>query len=181
MSDREAAQTKGSVFIPTVKFLRSRKAEARARLPADLHRYLEMRLLAASWYPEADFIALLRVLVGMLPGDKQAAWEMVGERAADAHFGGPYQSFVQGGPRRVVEAFDALWRLQHDTGRWEIAVGDSSAEVRLFGFPFGSTEYGQLMTGYFRRILEMSGARAGVCSLMHCNAESGHWRLQWSA
>jgi hypothetical protein len=121
------------------------------------------------------------VLVGMLPGETKAVWEMVGERAAETHFSGPYQPFVQGGPRRVVDAFDALWRLQHDTGRWEIEVGDSSAEARLDAFPFASPEYGYLMTGYFRRILAMSGARAGVCSLVRCGAESGHWHLQWSA
>jgi uncharacterized protein YjbJ (UPF0337 family) len=180
MSDRPAGQTKGSVLIPTVKFLRSRKVEARALLPAELHNYLERRILVGSWYPEADFVRLLRVLVDMLAGDKQATWEMVGERAADAHFSGPYAPFIKQGARRVLESFGDIWRLQHDTGRWEIAFDGDSADARVYEFPFGSTEYGQLMAGYFRRVLTMTGARSSACSLVHCDASLGHWRLRWS-
>jgi hypothetical protein len=177
---QSVAQTKGSVLIPTVKFLRSRRDEARALLPADLHKYLEQRILAANWYPEADFVTLLRVLVSMLPGQSRETWEMVGEQAAESHFAGAYQPFIQRGTRRVVESFDALWHLQHDTGRWEIVLDQDSAEARLTGFSFGSTGYGHLMSGYFRRILAISGARSSACSLVHCDATSGHWRLQWA-
>jgi hypothetical protein len=155
--DLPAPQTKGSVFIPTVKFLRSHRDHSRALLSPHLHKYLEQRILAASWYPEADFVALLDVLVSMA-----------------------YQPFIQRGARRVVESFDALWHLQHDTGRWEMVLGDGSADARLFEFAFGSSEYGQLMSGYFRRILVMSGASSSACSLVHCDPTSGHWRLQWS-
>jgi hypothetical protein len=174
-------QTKGTAYIPTVKFLRSRKEQARALLAPELHRYLQERILASSWYPEDDLLALLRVLVRMMPGEARQAWESIGERAAEAHFAGPFEVFIRGGPRHVVESFEALWQLQHDSGRWTVSLvaGEPRGEAHIYDFAVGMPEYGPLMTGYARRVLLMAGARSAHCELLTADAATATWRLSW--
>jgi hypothetical protein len=169
-------------YIPTVKFLRSRKEQARAMLPPELHKYLHERILASSRYPEDDLVGLLRVLVRLLPGDERAAWESIGERAAETHFAGPFEVFIRGGPRHVVESFEALWRLQHDTGRWTVSLlpDQPCGEAHLYDFAVGMPEYGPLMTGYSRRVLRMAGARSTDCELLRSDASTATWRLAWT-
>ena len=180
MQAAPAPQTKGSNLIPSVKFLRSRKERARARLPADLHGYLESRILPSSWYPQADLTRMMRVILELVPGEPRAVWESFGEVAAEAHCAGAYKGFFDRGPRRLLESYDALWKLQNDSGRWRIELGAGNvADARLFDFPAGMPEYGNLMVGYFRRVLALSGAAEPGCTLLDCDAASGHWRLSW--
>jgi hypothetical protein len=177
---RVAAQSKGTLFIPAVKALRARKDDARAVVPPELHEYLAGRILPASWYPEDDLLHLLRALARIISRESTETWEMFGEQAAEAHCTGPYEGFVRYGPRRLLEAYDALWRLQHSTGRWQIAIAEEdAADAQILDFPVGMPEYGNLMVGYFRRMLTRSGARWAACTLLEADAESGRWRLQW--
>jgi hypothetical protein len=175
-------QTKGTTYVPTVKFLRSRKEQARALLPPELHRYLQERILPSSWYPEDDLVTLLRVLVRLLPGDPRQSWESIGARAAENQFGGPFEVFLRGGLRHVVESFGALWQLQHDSGRWTVTLSpdEPRGEAQLHDFAVGMPEYGPLMTGYSRRVLLMAGARTADCELVRSDASSATWRLGWT-
>lgn len=174
-------QAKGTNLIPAVKFLRAHKDRALARLPAELHVYLEKRVLPGSWYPEEDFMAMMRALVAMVGTDERAAWEMFGVQAADAHASGPYEGVLRLGPRRFLGSLDAFWRLQHSTGSWQVSFGQekNAADARLTDFPAGMPEYGQLVVGYLRRILILAGAEQAACLLVRCDAQSGHWQLSW--
>src|SRR5262245_48597796 len=180
MAQPAAPQTKGTNYIPTIKFLRSRREEALAALPAELHHYLEHRLLPSSWYPEAELMTLLRVLVALLPGPLPKRWELVGEQAADAHFSGAYATFVQRGPQALVESCGSLWGLLHDTGQWQIDLRDGEADVHLSEFPSGMPEYGELMAGYLRRLLVLSGATEVESTVVGRDASSARWHLRWT-
>ena len=180
MSTAGAALGKGTTFIPTVKFLRRYREQAEPLVPPHLQHYLTQRILPGSWYPEADLMALLQVLLKLIPGDPQATWEMFGEVAAEAHSTGHYESFIRNGPRRFLTSYDAFWRLLHDSGRLEVTIeGDLVADARLFDFPAGMPEYGNLMVGYYRRMLSKCGAANPQCRLVACDATSGHWHLRW--
>ena len=56
------ARVKGATIVDSVRFLRRHKEEARKQLPPAPHHYLALRVLAASWYPEADLIPLVRAM-----------------------------------------------------------------------------------------------------------------------
>jgi uncharacterized protein (TIGR02265 family) len=180
VSTSNGALGKGTTLIPTVKFLRRHRDRAEPLMAPHLRPYLTRRILPGSWYPEADLMALLQVLLQLIPGDRRATWEMFGEEAAEAHATVHYEGFIRNGPGRLLANYDALWHLQHDSGRWEVTLeGDVAADVHLFDFPAGMPEYGALMTGYFRRMLEKCGAVDPQSQLVACDATSGHWRLRW--
>jgi hypothetical protein len=174
-------QVKGTNLLLTVKALRANREAARKVLPPHLHRYLEGRILSGSWYPEVDLLDLLSGLEKMLGKEPRSAWEFFGEQAAEGHSAGPYETFFRRGPRAFFDTYEALWRLQHDSGRWEQEVlGERELELRLLDFPAGMPRYGHMMVGYFRRILRKCGAASAECELLACDATSGRWRLRWA-
>ena len=64
----DTPRIKGVAVISVVGFLRGRKERSRELLPARLHGYLDRKLLASSWFPEADFRDLLKGLSRLVGG-----------------------------------------------------------------------------------------------------------------
>jgi len=167
-------------MLPPVKFLRTHRKQADALLAPGLRSYLDERILPGSWYPEADLTAMLPVVVEILPPGEVERWELIGEHAADAHIAGPYESIVHRGPRGLLQSFNPIWRLQHDTGQWEISIADDdAATARLADFGAGMPSYGRLMIGYLRRLIMLSGVRTATVELLECDDDSGTWEVSW--
>jgi hypothetical protein len=156
----DLAKAKGTVLVSVVKFLRSRRQEAAALLPAHCQRYLEERVLDSSWYPEADLVELIRVVASMFPGNQEQALYLTG-RAALAAFlrDRKYRELhhvdvLADMPRRVV----ALWSTQHDTGQLRMQLSsDTSGTVTLTGFGHPSREMCSILTGYIAEMLSEDG------------------------
>ncbi|MDX1631046.1 MAG: TIGR02265 family protein [Thermoanaerobaculia bacterium] len=175
-------QSKGSNFVPAVKFLRVHREEARDRLPEDLHGYLEGRILPGSWYPEEELMSLLRTVASLLPQDEPECWETIGSGAAEFHAQETLEGLVQRGPDELVEALGPVWSLLHDTGSVTVEMRDEGrASVELRDFSPGMPQYASMMRGYMARILELAGADEIEVRIADRSDERARWELAWKS
>lgn len=172
-----------------VKYVRSRKEEARVLLPESLHHYFESRILATSWHPEEDYLALMRVVIKLLPGSPGVTglevWEAAARRTNQVYFEGPYKSLIyQGDPQRSLSKLHSLWRMRHDTGEVSVvADGDHAARIELRGYALVSAESCALSQGTFWGVLSYSGALEITLAHTRCRArgdELCEWRASWT-
>ncbi len=166
------AQIKGTGMLNVIKGLKVQSEDALQELPESLERYLDEKILVASWYPAEDFLALLRFLCKILPAEALRStpdepptddpWEWIGRRVASIDLVEIYSSMiVYGRPWRTLERFPRLWRLYFDTGNAEVAIaGDREARVELREFPFAEKEdYCRHLAGYLFSAMRVAGAR----------------------
>jgi len=155
------ANVKGITILNAVKTLRLKKAESRALLPMDLHRYLEDRILVSSWYPEEDLLGLLRVLGKILPDPGIDIFEFMGLASARTDLSGVYSHMLRlGDPVGTLRHGSVLWRSHHDTGKLEVVVSSPErAVVQLSGFGFPSNEICRTIKGWIRELIRMAGGK----------------------
>ena len=166
------AQIKGTGMLNVIKGLKVQSKDALGDLPEPLKRYLDEKILVASWYPADDFLALLRFLCKILPAEAMQVapeetstddpWEWIGRRVASIDLVEIYSSMVvYGRPWRTLERFPRLWRLYFDTGHAEVAIaGDREARVELREFPFAEEDaYCRHLAGYLYSAMRVAGAR----------------------
>ncbi|MBS1106582.1 MAG: hypothetical protein H6Q91_2084 [Deltaproteobacteria bacterium] len=182
------SKAKGTTLVTLVKFLRSQRERALAALPPPLHAYLDERIHASSWYPEADLLSLMRAMVAMMPGPRDAVLAQMGVALAREHLEGIYGHLkldAQGDPATLARRSFALWGSQHDTGTFRIDVerpGRALLEVRDYALP--SAEMCGILTGYLGESLRLGGAVNVRVAKQACRLD-GHevcsWSAQWDA
>jgi predicted hydrocarbon binding protein len=177
------AQTKGTNLIDMVKFLRSKRDEARALLPERLHHYLEQQLNVAAWYPEEDLIALVRALARLLPGSKEDALARIGRLNARMHLQGTYAHLLEGvEPAMLPIRAVALWKTMHDTGEFRLAVEADHAEAGLARFGHPSAEMCTMLGAYLSELFELAGVRDAKVEEVACcrrGSRDCRWRIEW--
>jgi len=182
------SKAKGTTLLTLVKFLRSQRERSRAALPPSLHPYLDERIHASSWYPEADLLSLMRVMVAMIPGPRDAALEQMGVALAREHLEGIYGHLkldAQGDPATLARRCFALWGSQHDTGTFRIEVerpGRALLEVRDYALP--SSEMCGILAGYLGESLRLGGAanlRIVELSCRTAGSDVCNWSAEWQA
>jgi hypothetical protein len=152
------AKTKGTNLIGAVKFLRRRRDEARAALPARLHHYLDERVLPTSLYPEEDLVALLQAMAPMLKGVGGDVFELMGRAAVREHMEGVYEHLLKGDRLSFARRVSALWQTQHDTGRLALVEGgEGRARYELTEYGHPSREMCGTIRGYILEALARSG------------------------
>ena len=142
--------------------------------------YLEEHVRLSSWYPETEFVALVRAATRLIPGDPEEAMLAMG--AAGAHF----HAEVYGDLLRSVNSNSsvfALWSTQHDTGElrafWE---SPTAARIELSGFDSPSYENCVLCTGYVRGALSVNGFEDVAIDKPRCMVRGDDrcvWRVSW--
>jgi predicted hydrocarbon binding protein len=178
------AHTKGTTLIDLVKFLRTRRDDARALLPAPLHHYLDEHISVAAWYPEEEAIELIRVLAKLMPGSREEALAQIGRLNARIHLEGTYAHLLAGArlstlPVRAV----ALWRSMHDTGDLRLQVEDDHADARLSGYGHPTPEMCIIIGTYVCEAFELAGARDAKVDERACcraGAPACEWRIAWT-
>ena len=182
------AKAKGTTMVSLVKFLRSQRERAEAALPAAMHHYLEERIHASSWYPEADLLALLRAMLGMLPGSREAVLGQIGASLAREHQGGIYGHLkldANDDPATMARRCFALWGSQHDTGTFHfelIAPGVAKLEVRDYALP--SAEMCGILSGYLPESLRLAGVAKLHVAKTACRLDgvaACGWSAEWEA
>ncbi|HTO52835.1 MAG TPA: hypothetical protein VMR50_05560 [Myxococcota bacterium] len=171
---------KGAVLLGPIKFLRKQRERARVELPPELHGYLEEDVRLSAWYPEHDFVELIRAAARLAPGDPEQTIEQMGAAGARAHIE------VYGELMRSVKSSSsvfALWSAQHDTGRlrgvWE---SPNSVRVQLIGFDSSSRENCLLAKGYIRGTMESNGCEDVQVVEVRCELRNDphcEWRVTW--
>jgi len=177
------AKAKGTTLLSLVKLLRSQRERTLALLPPALHGYLDDRIHASNWYPEADLLALLRAAIELIPGSREANLDRMGAAVAREHLEGVYEHLRSEDPATLVRRSLALWGSQHDTGSFRVEMegsGRALYEVRDYGLP--SREMCSILKAYFAEYLRASGwrgvtVRKQTCVLDHADACA--WIVTW--
>jgi hypothetical protein len=171
---------KGSVVVGPVKYLRKRREEALELLGPELAHYLEDDVHLSSWYPEADFVALVRVSAQLSSDDPRAVIEAMGVVGAHEH-ASVYGELLQ--TLQSNSSVFALWSAQHDTGVLRgIAETPTSARVQLVDFDSPSDVMCWLCTGYIRGGLVANGLEDIVIEKPRCVLRGDphcEWRASW--
>ena len=172
---------KGAVLIGLVKFLRQRRDDALEALPPAQHHYLDEDIRLSSWYPESDFITLIRAAAKLMPLEYEAAIERMGLIGARAH-AEVYGDLLRSSMGSNSSVF-ALWSAQHDTGELRGYYESSScSRIELVGFGAPSREVCMLAMGYLRGGFELNGYDDVAIEKKSCaslGADCCSWRVTW--
>jgi hypothetical protein len=168
-----------------VKFLRSRRDEAEARLPADLRHYLDERIDIAGWYPEQDMVGLVRVLARLLPPGGEDPLVTIGRLNARHHMAGAYRHlFGDADLSRVPLRAATLWRSMHDTGELRVTLEEGEARVDVTGYGHPTREMSIMMAPYVEELFSAAGAkqvRSGKAACCIDGAPACSWRIYWES
>jgi hypothetical protein len=176
---------KGTVLITVIKFLRSRKEEGKKATPERLHHYLESRILAANWYPEDDYLELLRATASLFdPGPDIDAWEELGRFAARSYIDEAYQILIrEGDAAGTLKNFGLLWELRHDTGKAEItSLLPGSALVKIRDYVLVDEELCRAIQGTILGMLQAARIEGIQITKGLCRARGDElcaWQIQW--
>lgn len=178
------ARAKGTALIPLVSLLRARRERASAILSPELRGYLDQGVLAASWYPEAHLLALLRAGAEVVGGDRRQILREFGRGTARHHLEGVYAHLrLEDDPLAFPRRTFALWASQHDSGRLRLALeGEGVAKLRLEGYDSPSEEMCLVTWGYTEEVFTHSGRKdPQVVKRSCCNegADVCEWQVRW--
>lgn len=173
------AKVKGTALTHVVEELRTRRDHVEALLPGPLRAYLEDRILAGSWYPEADFLALLKTMQHFVPKAATDPFAWMGRCQAKKDLLEIYSVMVtKGNAWATLQRFPRLWRLYHDTGKAEVGIaGENKAQILLLEYGFATTEHCRWLTGYLEEMLRQSGSEGEVKLLQQ--GTSARWLASW--
>ncbi|HEX6242447.1 MAG TPA: DUF2378 family protein [Polyangiales bacterium] len=172
---------KGSQLLGVVKALRAQGSRARELTPARLQGYFEARILAPTWYPEADFRDLLLVLGRLSPNVKGNVWRRIGNMGAERDFKGIYAAMIRpGDPEGTVKLFPVGWRQYRDTSELMYeGLGAGAAQLSLREYPINCRELTEVNAGYFETALRLAGAAEPQVTVTMWDEGSAHWHLRW--
>jgi len=170
---------KGMAVIPAVKYLRQRRAEALAVLPAELHHYLDERIRGSGWYPERDLLELIRATARLVSGPIDQVLEIMGESSAREHMAVYGDLLTSSSTSRAF----ALWSTQHDTGQLHMTEeAPNRLRVEITGYDDPSREMCLVSQGYFKGVLIMNGMRDLAVEKICCRIwgdDRCAWRASW--
>ena len=177
------AKAKGTTLVSMVKFLRSQRERALAVLPKSVHPYLDERIHASSWYPEADVLTLIRGMLELLPGSRAMNLERMGAAIAREHMEGVYEHLKSEDPSSLARRTAALWGSQHDSGSPSVrleAPGRARYEIRGYGHPSG--EMCAIVQSYFVESLRVVGwldVHAIKAACVRNGDDACAWTVTW--
>lgn len=189
--------SKGIAILPIVYALRANEAWARAELPSALQHYLTDQILPSGWYPDEDWLGLLRVLAKSVTPEAapQGPYVMFGRMAAlrdlgddqsevplaaRTDTGGVYRQLAAGklDPVGLLRRMSKVWSLYHDTGNAEITRDPRRANVvvyRLSDYPLASREVCEINRGYGEEYGRMTGVPCKVLSIYPTPHQPHSW------
>jgi uncharacterized protein (TIGR02265 family) len=191
MSANPAIQVKGSV-------LRTRLALVEELAPGEGLRRVLARLapaeretlgslLASSWYPFELGRRLDEAIVAEIGAGKAEFFERLGEASADKNLGGDgvHRRFlVAGDPQAFLAKTPLIYSYYYDQGRRDYEqTGEREAVLTTHDAETFSAPDCLTVVGWYRRALEMCGARAPRVVEEECRARGGsvcRYRLSWS-
>lgn len=168
-------------MIPIVKGMKVNRSVVEPLLPDHLRKYLESHLLPTEWYPADDQQELFQTL-GRALGVPD--FERFGMVMASEQLTGFYRAFlIAGDGERTLRGMTQLWRMNYDVGVMSVVTTPGNARVELEDFPYVSDANCEVLSGYMRRLLELSGMRHVDVGHGPCTAHGGRtcvWELTYT-
>ena len=173
-------RVKGATLLGAVKFLRSRRLEARPLLPAEHLHYLDETIKNSAWYPLADLLALVGAAAELHGAGRDEALRFMGDFAARSH--AEFYGDLLRGSGSSSRVF-ALWSTQFDAGKMQRTTeGPGRARVELQEFESPSRELCLLIGGYIRGTLGLNDVADISVEELSCTTRGDRvcsWRASW--
>ena len=182
-------QVKGSVLISRLAFVQQHGgADAVERVLAALapaERIQIKNLVAIQWCPFELGRRLDDAIVNVLGGGRAQFFERLGAASADANLTGVHKAFLTpGDPQAFLAKATQIYKLYYDTGHRDYAqTGPTAAVLTTHGAETFSAPDCLTVIGWYRRALEMCGARHVQITEDECRARGGavcRYRISWS-
>ena len=176
---------KGTIVVKVVKSLRSLRNPAADPLPEGLSHYLTGRVLSTNWYPEEDYLELMRALVGMLPDPGMDIWAWMGRDSARVDLEEIYKPLLRASdPAATLQKFDNFWKMRHDTGSVAVTVTEPGrAVVELADYALAVAQICRSIQGTIWQLLASAGARSIQVRKDACRERGGptcRWQANWT-
>lgn len=157
---------RGLTFAGSVEYVRKNFGEEGLKkvldsLPEEDKKIAGGKFQAMEWYSESSFANFLSSADKILGKDDHGVCYEAGKTSAAEAFGGIYKLFLEfGGPNIFLKKAALAWRTLNDSGYLEIAIAKDNytkGMVKEYGAP--NKCYCFFLTGYFEKVLELSGAK----------------------
>lgn len=167
MEPARARHAKGQNLLLLVKMLRTaRRAGRLEKLDQNIAAMLEERILITSWYPFDHFVKMLGVAHHRLADGSDEAARKMGDIAASEMFLGLHKSFLSpGDPGRTLYSLERMWGRYFDFGSLVVHPEVSGARVVISGYEDMGRTHGNLLLGWARTAIAMSGADINVAAV----------------
>jgi hypothetical protein len=154
-------------MVLLVKMLRAaRKAGRLENLDPEVARLLEERVIVTAWYPFDHFLKLLIVAHQRLADGSDEAARKMGDMAASEMLLGLHKSFLShGDPARTLTALERVWGRYFDFGTLTVHPEVSGARVIIAGYEDMVRTHGNLLIGWARTAVALSGAEVNVATV----------------
>lgn len=157
---------KGRALLDTVDSIRHRIGDASLdRLISSLddaaQRMLRGRIVVSDWYPLDVMTALMKADVKTFDGGNESVIVGRTEAVIDKQLRGVYRIFVRiGSPESVIKRIAAIHENYFENVRVEREfLAERRAAVRYIGFERQHAIIEHAIIGFYRKALEISGAR----------------------
>lgn len=178
-------EIKGTALIDTIKAIKARSGEEKFAgivrlLNGEARSMLEGRISPSSWYSLDAFADFLEVVVRETSGGKREALIGNSEKVIEAQLKGIYKVFIRlGSPAFIIKRIAAVHATYFNGIEIVPQLKDSNeAVIKYVGFQSRHEIMGYTIIGFFRKALQMSGAKeVAVNFSVPISAGRGHAEL----
>ena len=167
-AERQGIKLKGTSFQDAIAALKRREGERRyteiiAALPPPCRRVFEGIIVPTSYYSLDAFVAFLEAGL-RLSGDDEQILIKRSEAVAEHQLGDTYRTFIRhGAPRLVIERIATIHRTFFVGAQVQVeSKNERSATIRYVGFRKEHRLIEYIQIGFYRKALDMCGARGVV-------------------
>gem|GEM_PF-283878 len=182
-------QIKGAVLKARLGFIEQHFGSAGlekvlAYVAAPDRKELE-RILILGWYPFELGKRLDDAIVTVFGGGDESYFLRLGEASADQNLATLHHAFlVEGNPHAFLAKAPAIYRMYYETGRREYKqAGEREGVLTTYDAETFSGPDCLTVIGWYRRALEMCGARDVMVVEEECRARGGavcRYRVKWA-
>jgi hypothetical protein len=159
-------QIKGSAIKETINQIKSRAGEDAfqkilGRLDEETRKVCQGEIFSSSWYPLDLFARFLEIEIQVLADGKEEMVTRGSEAVIERQLRGIYKAFVKlGSPEFVIKRIAAVHATYFQGVPIEVHMqGEGKALVRYTGFEKQHRIMGFAIIGFFKKALEISGAK----------------------
>ncbi len=183
-------QVKGAVLKSRLGFVDEQFGKDAVRrvieaLPPDDQRALRV-VFTSNWYPFELSRRLDDAIVSVVGGGRPEFFEKLGEASAAKNLGSLHSGYLTGGdPQAFLAKAPAVYGMYYETGRREYQrTGERSGVLTTYDAETFSTPDCRTVVGWYRKALELCGARGVRVSETECRARGGRvcrYEVSWES
>ncbi len=166
MASERVVEIKGTALIDTIKAIKARAGEQEfarivEQLDGETKSIFESRISPSSWYPLDAFVQFLETDIRETANGDREVLIARSEKVIESQLRGIYKVFIQlGSPGFVIKRISAVHATYFHGVNIIPELDDSNvAVIKYAGFASRHEIMGYAIIGFFRKALEISGAK----------------------